>query len=113
MIFEFKIYDKHRDVKVNDETGGLIETPHSDTGWRQFNFALCINMVRIDYFHEYVIFHDDDTPERAVKVYFTDGTFVIAAGGYTAFKNKYNNEYLPLITENPEVPSSDQPSIPE
>lgn len=107
-IFEFRCYEKHRTQTMHEESGLFVDAPHQDSGWRKFQFSLCVNRVCIDYFRADVIFDDDNMPIPCTRIYLSDGSFMFAELGYVAFRNIYLSEYLPIVRELNKISQENQ-----
>jgi len=85
---------------VLEEGEYVVEPFEPDGEWHRFLFGFETDNVRIDYFEEYIIFNPDDTPQKCVKIYLSDGSFIHGRYSFESFEKLYNEQYIPLIPKN-------------
>jgi hypothetical protein len=94
-LFKIRIFDKHERQFFMD---GEEKTEPMDSNWYRFDYYIDLNKVQITSFREYILFDNENTPTRCIKIFLSDGDHLYGSYSTEKFVELYNTEYKELYT---------------
>ena len=120
-LFKIRIFDKHERQYFID---GEEKTEPIDNNWYRFDYYIDLNKVQITSFREYILFDNENTPTRCIKIFLSDQDHLYGSYSIEKFVEIFNTEYRQLYKEwaeslgdtslraliQPELDNTEQPS---
>jgi len=94
-LFKIRIFDKHEIQFFSD---GEERIEPMDNNWYRFDYFIDLNKVQITSFREYILFDNENTPTRCIKIFLSDGDHLYGSYSTEKFVEIFNTEYKALYT---------------
>lgn len=96
-IYTLEIYDRH--TRETIDPNGMPSIEIIDPEYKKFEYTFDFTIKRIKDFQATALFVDKDNVVRAVRVEFTDGSYVNCTGSHKDFLERIYPDYLKKVED--------------
>jgi len=89
MLFKLRIFDKHERQFFDKGRWKTAPLDDKDDTWQRFDMVIETDVLKIDCFREYVLFDESKNPTRCLKIFLSDGSYVLGAYTLETFRQKW------------------------